>query len=98
MNDLPRTTSHAIGARPPNRHPLVLALALALPGVAEAAIGPVGPDPRFASPEPQAVFNADFIHSSASDVDLSRFERGNVTLAGIYRPQIHVNGQPVPGA
>src|SRR6187402_1195679 len=98
MNELSRTTPRAMGRRPSARHPLVMALALALPGAAEAAIDPVGPDPTPATLEPQAVFNADFIHSSASDLDLSRFERGNVTLAGIYRPQIEVNGQPVPGS
>lgn len=89
MNDLSRTTSGVPGDRRIVRHPLMLALALALPGTAEAVVGPA---------EPQAVFNADFIHSSASDIDLSRFERGNVTLAGIYRPQIQVNGRPVPGS
>ncbi|WP_213948974.1 fimbria/pilus outer membrane usher protein [Luteibacter sp. dw_328] len=98
MNELSRTTPRVTGTRPFVRHPLVLALALALPSAADAAIDPVGPDPLPASLEPQAVFNADFIHSLSSDVDLSRFERGNVTLAGIYRPQIQVNGQPVPGS
>ena len=75
----------------------MLALALLLPGAVEAAIDPVGPEPNPASPEPQAAFNADFIHSSSAGLDLSRFERGNVTLAGIYRPRIIVNGHPIPG-
>ncbi|HVI56689.1 MAG TPA: fimbria/pilus outer membrane usher protein [Luteibacter sp.] len=97
MNHLPTTIPRANGARMLARHPLVMALALALPGVAEAAIDPVEPDPSPAALDPQAVFNSDFIHSSAAGLDLSRFERGNVTLAGIYRPQIQVNGQPIPG-
>jgi len=98
MNDLSRTTTRAISARSLVRHPLVLALALVLPGAVEAAVDPVGPDPDPATLEPQAAFNADFIHSSASSIDLSRFERGNVTLAGIYRPLIEVNGTPIPGS
>jgi outer membrane usher protein len=98
MNDLSRTTSRAISTRSLARHPLVLALALVLPGAADAAVDPVGPDPDPSPLEPQATFNADFIHSSASALDLSRFERGNITLAGIYRPQIEVNGVPIPGS
>lgn len=76
-----------------------MALALLGQGVAGAAtIDPVGPEPTPDPVGPQAAFNADFIHSTHGSVDLSRFERGNVTLAGIYRPSVLVNGEPVPGS
>jgi len=70
--------------------PLAVALALLGPSAVDAA----AIDPA----SPQATFNADFIHSSSGAIDLSRFERGNVTLAGIYRPNVLVNGEPIPGA
>ena len=80
------------------RRPLAVALALLGPAAGEAApIDPVGPEPALDPASPQATFNADFIHSSSGAVDLSRFERGNVTLAGIYRPDVLVNGEPIPG-
>ncbi|MDY1548799.1 fimbria/pilus outer membrane usher protein [Luteibacter sahnii] len=57
-------------------------------GTARAVVDP--------EPAPQAAFSSEFLHSAAP-VDLSRFERGNVTLAGIYRPAIRVNDIPIPG-
>ncbi|SEW28533.1 fimbria/pilus outer membrane usher protein [Luteibacter sp. 329MFSha] len=81
------------------RRPLALALALLGPAAADAAaIDPVSPDPAPEPAAPQATFNSSFLHSSGGAVDLSRFERGNVTLAGTYRPTVHVNGQPLPGS
>lgn len=80
------------------RRPLAVALALLGPAAADAAtIDPVGPEPAIDPVSPQATFNTDFIHSSGSAIDLSRFERGNITLAGIYRPNVLVNGEPIPG-
>ncbi|WP_146171502.1 fimbria/pilus outer membrane usher protein [Luteibacter sp. OK325] len=80
------------------RRPLAVALALLGPAAVEAAaIDPAGLDPAIDPATPQATFNADFIHSSGGAIDLSRFERGNVTLAGIYRPNVLVNGEPIPG-
>lgn len=81
------------------RRPLAVALALLAPAIAEAvaAIDPALPDPSPEPLAPQAAFNPDFIHSTGGAVDLSRFERGNVTLAGIYRPDVQVNGEPIPG-
>lgn len=80
------------------RRPLAMALALLGPAAVEAAaIDPVGPEPTIDPVSPQATFNSDFIHSSAGAIDLSRFERGNVTLAGTYRPNVLVNGEPIPG-
>lgn len=73
------------------RRPLAIALALVGSTSAEA----------FASLDPatpQAAFNADFIHSAGGTIDLSRFERGNVTLPGVYEPRIELNGEPVPGS
>lgn len=80
------------------RRPLAVALALLGPAAGRAvAIDPVGPDPSLDPVAPQATFSSDFIHSSGGAIDLSRFERGNVTLAGIYRPSVLVNGEPIPG-
>ncbi|UPG90349.1 fimbrial biogenesis outer membrane usher protein [Luteibacter aegosomaticola] len=69
--------------------PLALALALASPAAA-AAVDPL------ADPNPQATFSSDFLHTGTS-VDLSRFERGNVVLAGTYRVALEVNGRQLPG-
>jgi outer membrane usher protein len=81
------------------RRPLAVALALFGPAAVEAAtIDPLGPAPALDPVSPQATFNTDFIHSSGGAIDLSRFERGNVTLAGVYRPNVLVNGEPIPGA
>lgn len=81
------------------RRPLAMALALLGPAAVDAAaIEPADPDPVIDPVSPQATFNTDFIHSSSGAIDLSRFERGNVTLAGIYRPSVLVNGEPIPGA
>jgi P pilus assembly protein, porin PapC len=82
-NRSPRRRSAAY----PVRRPLALALAMATSGGAWAAVDPAGP---------QAAFASDFLHT-AGPVDLSRFERGNVVLAGVYRPQVRVNNQPVGG-
>jgi outer membrane usher protein len=80
------------------RRPLAVALALFGPAVVDAAVvDPISPEPAIDPATPQATFNADFIHSSGGGIDLSRFERGNVTLAGIYRPNVLVNGEPIPG-
>ncbi|URL58461.1 fimbrial biogenesis outer membrane usher protein [Luteibacter flocculans] len=79
------------------RRPLAVALALLGPAIARAAIDPVSPDPSPGPAAPQATFNADFIQTAGGSLDLSRFERGNVTLAGIYRPSVLVNGEAVPG-
>lgn len=79
------------------RRPLALALTLLGHGAASAAaIDPVNPEPA-PDPAPQATFNPTFLYSSGTGVDLSRFERGNVTLAGTYRPTVIVNGETVPG-
>jgi len=79
------------------RRPLAMALALLGPAaVNAAAIDPIGPEPGPAPIDPQITFNPDLVHSTGG-VDLSRFERGNVTLAGIYRPSVLVNGEPIPG-
>lgn len=80
---------NAVVARPwLPRRPLAVALVLAGCPAAEAALNPAAP---------QAAFNADFIHSAGGAIDLSRFERGNVTLPGTYQPHILLNGEPVPG-
>jgi len=79
------------------RRPLALALTLFGPAAA-AAIDPIGPDPSPDPGVPQATFNPLFLHSSAGGIDLSRFERGNVTLAGTYRPTVIVNGETLPGS
>lgn len=71
------------------RRPLAVAFALAGCAHAEGA----SLDPA----APQASFNADFIHSAAGAIDLSRFERGNVTLPGLYQPRVMLNGEVVPG-
>lgn len=71
--------------------PLALSLVLASPTVAAAA----AIDPAI-DPAPQATFSSDFLHTGTS-VDLSRFERGNIMLAGTYRVALMVNGQYVPG-
>lgn len=71
------------------RRPIFVALALAGSAAAHgAAIDPAAP---------QAAFNSDFIRSAGGKADLSRFERGNVTLPGVYQPRIVVNGETVPG-
>jgi outer membrane usher protein len=82
------------------RRPLAVALALLGPAAvqAAAAIDPIGPEPALDPLVPQATFNPDLIHSDGNGIDLSRFERANVTMAGIYRPSILVNGEPIPGA
>jgi len=81
------------------RRPLALALTLLGPATAgAAAIDPIGPDPSPDPGIPQATFNASFLHSSTGGVDLSRFERGNVTLAGTYHPTVIVNGETLPGS
>jgi outer membrane usher protein len=83
-------TTVARRRRAPVHTPLAVALALA--GVrAEAAPEPLGPEPG----APQASFSSAFLHGGGS-IDLSRFERGNVTLAGIYRPLIRINDIPLP--
>ncbi|SDG18940.1 fimbria/pilus outer membrane usher protein [Dyella sp. 333MFSha] len=71
------------------RRPLAVAFALA--GCASADAAALDPG------APQAAFNPDFIHSTGGAIDLSRFERGNVTLPGVYQPHILLNGEPVPG-
>lgn len=71
------------------RRPLAVAFALA--GCASADGAALDPG------APQAVFNPDFIHSAGGAIDLSRFERGNVTLPGVYQPHVLLNGEPVPG-
>ncbi|HEY4292578.1 MAG TPA: fimbria/pilus outer membrane usher protein [Luteibacter sp.] len=74
-----------------------MAMALLGPAMADAAaVDPLGPDPEPLGP--QAAFNADFVHSANGAIDLSRFERGNITLPGIYRPDVLVNDEPIPGA
>ncbi|KJV35811.1 hypothetical protein VI08_07470 [Luteibacter yeojuensis] len=72
------------------RQPLAFAFAMASGASAHAAVDPVDPL------GPQAAFSSDFLHVAAP-VDLSRFERGNIVLAGTYHPQVRVNQQPVPG-
>jgi len=90
-------TQHRPGVRLARR-PLAVALALLGPAAVKAvAADPLGPDPSLDPVAPQATFNADFIHSSGGAIDLSRFERGNITLAGTYRPSVLVNGEPIPG-
>lgn len=90
-------TQHRPGVRLARR-PLAVALALLGPAAVKAvAADPLGPDPSLDPVVPQATFNADFIHSSGGAIDLSRFERGNITLAGTYRPSVLVNGEPIPG-
>lgn len=71
------------------RRPLAVAFALAGCASAEGAALEPG--------APQAAFNPDFIHSAGGAIDLSRFERGNVTLPGVYQPHVLLNGEPVPG-
>jgi outer membrane usher protein len=71
------------------RRPIAVAFALAGCAHAEGA----SLDPA----APQASFNPDFIHSAAGAIDLSRFERGNVTLPGLYQPRVMLNGEVVPG-
>ncbi|NID16425.1 fimbria/pilus outer membrane usher protein [Luteibacter yeojuensis] len=89
-----RRTRHRLA-----RRPLAMALALLGPAAAKAvALDPLGPGPEPEPVGPQAVFNADFIHSANGAIDLSRFERGNVTLPGIYRPDVLVNERPIPGS
>lgn len=72
------------------RRPLVIALAL----VGSAAAHAVAIDPA----APQAAFNPDFIRSAGGKADLSRFERGNITLPGVYQPRVTINGELAPGA
>jgi outer membrane usher protein len=97
MNDLPRNIrcSQRFALA---RRPLALAMALAVSNASRAlAIDPAAPAPDPEPFAPQAAFNAGFLHTAGEALDLSRFERGNVTLAGIYRPTVLVNGEPVPG-
>lgn len=72
------------------RQPLAVAFVLAGCAHAEGA----SLDPAV----PQATFNPEFIHSAAGAIDLSRFERGNVTLPGLYQPRVLLNGDAVPGS
>ncbi|UPG85908.1 fimbrial biogenesis outer membrane usher protein [Luteibacter aegosomatis] len=89
MIDTPRTIRSGRRLLPVQKR-LAVALSLAIACVEEAN-ALVDPEPA-----PQAAFSSDFLHV-AGPVDLSRFERGNVTLAGVYRPAIRVNDTPVPG-
>lgn len=70
----------------PVRRPIAFALAMAAGTGAHAAVDPAAP---------QATFASDFLYA-AGPVDLSRFEHGNVILAGTYHPQVRINSRPMP--
>lgn len=82
----PVRTTHCIK---PNRLSRCLHVAIAgcLPAVAMAA-DPADPIEPSLVPA-QVTFDSTF----TGKVDLSRFERGNITLPGIYNPEIIVNGE-----